>query len=148
MAQLAKQNTAPTHNQNNRGQLMALGNFVFEISTIAYQQIDRQNSWRHPGNDPVGADPTYQFTGRGAETFSFSGVIYREFSNPKALDTLRDMADTGEAFALVDGTGKVFGFYVIDDLSESQSFFDAKGQALRIDFNLKITLKAKREVRE
>lgn len=126
--------------QSNKGQLMALGDFVFELSTLVYQQIERSNTWRHPGSEPVGAPPVYQYTGQGAQTLSFSGVIYKEFSNLKALDTLREMADTGQVYVLVSATGKVFGFYVIDDLSETQSYFDANGEPLRVEFTLKLTL--------
>ena len=132
-----KESATPALKSN--GQLMALGDFVFEISSMAYQQLDRQNSWRHPGTDPVGAHPNYQFTGPGAETINISGIIYKEFSNPQALDTVREMADAGESYVLVSASGKVLGFYVIDDVTENQSFFNPDGEALRIEFSIKLT---------
>lgn len=138
MASKQLKEAAPSTHKGN-GQLMALGEFVFELSTMVYQQIDRQNSWRHPSTERVGARPAYQFTGPGAESFNLSGVIYKEFSNPKALDTLRDMADAGEAYVMVNAAGKVFGLYVIDDVSEQGSFFDREGNPLKIEFTLKLT---------
>lgn len=125
--------------QSNKGQLMALGDFVFELPQAVYQTIERSNTWRHPSSERVGAYPALQFTGPGLETFSFSGVIYKEFSNPGALDTLRDMADAGQSYVMVDATGKVFGQYVIDEVSEKSSYFDTDGIPLKVEFSVKIT---------
>lgn len=126
-------------NQSSKGQLMALGDFVFELPEAVYQTIERSNTWRHPSSERVGAYPAMQYTGPGLETFSFSGVIYKEFSNPGALDTLREMASVGEAYVMVDATGNVFGQYVIDEVSEKGSYFDTDGTPRKVEFSLKIT---------
>ena len=34
--------------------MMSLGMFVFGLTTLAYQDMQRQTSWRHPGNSRVG----------------------------------------------------------------------------------------------
>jgi len=119
--------------------LMSLGEFVFELSTLAFNQLQRQNDWRHASAEPVGAAPEYQPLGPGAETFQMSGTLYREFGNREGLDTLREMADTGEAFAMVDGTGKVYGMYVINTISETGSYLDLDGVPKKIEFSMRIT---------
>ena len=129
--------------QQGKTQLMTLGEFVFELSTLAYDQLQRQNNWKHANNDPVGADPVYQFTGAGEESFTIAGVMYTEFGNRKHFDTLREMADTGEAYVLIDATGKVYGRYAIIDLSENGTYFDGEGVAKKTEFSIKL-IRAKR----
>lgn len=125
--------------QSSKGQLMALGDFVFELPEAVYQTIERSNTWRHPSSERVGAYPAMQYTGPVLETFPFSGVIYKELSNPGSLDTLREMAGAGEAYVMVDATGKVFGKYVIDEVKEKDSYFDTDGTPLKVKFSVKIT---------
>lgn len=48
------------------------------------------------------------------------------------------MADTGEAYVLVDGAGNVYGAYVIAELNETQSYHTADGTPRRIEFQLTI----------
>lgn len=122
-----------------QSQLMTLGDFVFQLSTLAYEQLQRQNNWRHVNNDPVGADPAYQFTGAGEESFTISGVMYAEFGNRKDFDTIREMADCGEAYVLIDATGKVYGMYAIIELSESGTFFDKEGVPKKTEFSINLT---------
>ncbi len=55
-----------------------------------------------------------------------------------SLDTLRYMADTGKAWPLVEGTGKIYGTWVIENLSETRTLFFRDGQARRIEFTLSL----------
>lgn len=119
--------------------LMSLGEFVFEQTTLPYAQLARQNDWRHPGTDRVSAAPAYQSLGPGAETFAITGIVYAELGNREGLDTLRDMADAGDAYALVDAAGKVYGMYVINTISETGSYFNREGVAKKTEFTINIT---------
>lgn len=117
--------------------LMALGMYVFEIPTLAHDKLKRKASWSHAANARVGARDAIQFTGPGSETISLSGTVYAEIADGRVeIDTLRDMADTGEAWPLVDGLGTVYGDYVITDISEDHSFMIDGGKPLRIDFGI------------
>lgn len=120
------------------GQLMALGEFVFKLSTLAYSQFQRQNAWRHAKADRVGAKPAYQSLGPDEESFTFTGIMYSEFGNRKHFDTLREMADSGDAYAMVDAQGKVYGQYVIVDLSEQGTYFDDDGNQKKTEFSIKL----------
>lgn len=53
-----------------------------------------------------------------------------------SLDEIRAMANTGKAWALVEGTGRVYGLFVIESLSETRSVFFQDGTARRIEFSL------------
>lgn len=119
--------------------MMILGMFVFTMRTVAYQQLQRSTNWRHAGNDRVGDMPAYQFIGRGADTITLDGSIVPEFGVPMSISALRLMADTGRAFALIGGTGKVFGMYVITDIEETQRYFFKDGTPRQIDFSISLT---------
>ncbi len=56
-----------------------------------------------------------------------------------SLDALRTMADTGKAYPLVEGTGRILGAWVIESISETRTLFFRDGAARRIEFS--ITLK-------
>lgn len=120
--------------------LMTLGMFVFDLPTLTYTQLQRRSSWRHPTSDRVGARPKGQFAGAGEDDITLTGSLAPiAMGDADALDQLRDMAGTGEAFPLVDGTGRVFGAFVITGLDETQRGIMDNGQARVSDFT--ITLK-------
>lgn len=117
--------------------MLALGMFVFSMHTLAYQELQRQTDWRFASSNRVGAPPARQFVGRGDDKITLPGVILPELAgDPVSLDELRNMANTGRAWSLVDGTGGMLGLYVIESLSETQTLFFADGKARRIEFNL------------
>ena len=119
--------------------LMALGLFTFEIGTAAFQDLVRRTEWRHAETPRFGARPASQFLGPGAETFSLSGIVLPGLSGRhSAIRTLRDMAASGEAHALVDARGTVHGDCVIVSLDERQSEFLNTGEARRADFTLEL----------
>ena len=55
-----------------------------------------------------------------------------------SLDALRQMADTGKAWPMVEGTGRLCGLWVIESLSETRTLFFQDGAPRRIEFNLKL----------
>ncbi|WP_313473937.1 phage tail protein [Stutzerimonas kunmingensis] len=117
--------------------MMALGMFVFGLDTLAYQELQRQTDWRHPSTSRIGARPARQFIGPGEDAITLPGVLLAELAGDQAsLDELREMADTGKAYALVEGTGKVYGQFVIESLSEGRTLFFRDGAARRIEFTL------------
>jgi len=117
--------------------LMALGLFVFEISTLAYRELQRRTDWRHARTSRIGARDATQFVGPGEETICLQGAVYTEIADgPASLETLREMADQGEALPLVAGDGTVLGTYVITALDERHVVFHDDGCPRRIDFAL------------
>lgn len=117
--------------------LMALGMFLFEIGTLAYDEMQRKTDWQHARSQRVGARDATQFTGVGDETISLSGAVYAEITDGRvSLDDLRSMADDGEALPLVDGSGTVYGNFVITALDERHAFLMSDGRARRIDFGI------------
>lgn len=115
--------------------LMALGMFIFDLPTLAHDEMQRKASWRHARSTRIGARDATQFVGPGDETISLSGSVYAEITDGRvSIDDLRAMAGTGEAWPLVDGTGLIFGDYVIEGIDERHAFLMSDGRAQRIDF--------------
>jgi len=119
--------------------MMALGMFVFSLETLAYQEFQRQTAWRHGKTSRIGTNPARQFMGRDDDTITLPGVLLPALAGTQlSLDTLRYMADTGKAWPLVEGTGKIYGTWVIENLSETRTLFFRDGQARRIEFTLNL----------
>lgn len=117
--------------------MLALGMFVFSLDTLAYQELNRQTTWRHASSNRVGAQPARQFVGRGDDTITLPGVLLPELAGDvTCLDELREMANTGKTWPMVDGTGRMRGLYVIESLNEGQTLFFRDGTSRRIDFTL------------
>ena len=120
--------------------MMALGMFIFSLPTLAYQELQRQTDWRHPSSNRVGTNPARQFAGRGDDIITLPGVVLPELAGtPISLDALRYMADTGKAWPLVEGTGRILGIWVIESITETRSLFFQDGAARRIEFSIKLT---------
>jgi len=117
--------------------MLSLGMFVFSLSTLAYQELQRQTNWRHASNSRVGAPPALQFVGRGDDTITLPGIILPELAGSVlSLDALRLMANTGKAWPMVEGTGRIYGLWVIESLSETKTVFFRDGTSQRIEFTL------------
>ena len=120
--------------------LMALGQFIFSLQTLPYDELKRSNSWRHPSNSRVGARAARQFVGVGDDTITLSGWIAPELTGKySSISELRIMGDLGRPYALVAGTGEVFGQYVIESLNETGTLHYPDGTPRRIAFDLQIT---------
>lgn len=121
--------------------MMALGMFVFSLRTASYQELKRVTNWRHPSNSRVGAAPAYQFVGKGEDTITLQGVIYHEITGSRnTLDIVRQMGDTGKAYTLIEGTGKIYGLVIINDLEEGRTYFFKDGAARKTEFTIKLTI--------
>ena len=117
--------------------MLSLGMFVFSLSTLAYQELQRQTNWRHASNSRVGPPPALQFVGRGDDTITLPGIILPELAGSVlSLDALRLMANTGKAWPMVEGTGRIYGLWVIESLSETKTVFFRDGTPRRIEFTL------------
>lgn len=116
--------------------LMALGMFVFELPGIVFSELDRKTDWRHGQTSRVGARAANQFLGPGEDVVTLTGSIPIELGDAAQLDTLREMGDSGEAFPLVDGRGKVHGGHVLLDLSEKQKHHLADGTPRLTEFSM------------
>lgn len=115
--------------------MMSLGVFIFSIPTAAYQQLQRSSAADFGQNKRVGRRAASQFLGPGDDTITLSGTLHPGFTGGKEnLDLLRRMMNGGKAYALMDGTGAMLGYWTIRSVGETQSIFLQEGAARQIDF--------------
>ena len=119
--------------------MMKLGDFAFGIETAAYQTLARKNSWRWVEQARISRKPAQQAIGPGTEKLTIAGRIYPHWKGGLGqLPALRAVADQMQPQILVDGTGRVWGKFVITKLVETQKHINEQGQPHRQDFNLEI----------
>ncbi len=120
--------------------MLALGLFVFSIDTIAFGELQRRTDWRHGSAERFRAAPAWQFLGPGGDTVTLPGVLMPGLVGDKAaLDRLRAMAATGDAWPLVESSGTIMGQYIILAVDERRSNFLPGGAAKRIEFTIDLS---------
>lgn len=121
--------------------LMCLGQFAFTTDTLTFTQIQRQRTWQYADNAVATGRKKRQFIGSGDDNISLPGLIYQEygFGNRVAIDDLAAMADTGQGFVLVDGSGYLYGVYTIDSIDETKQILLFNGVPRKIDFTIKLS---------
>lgn len=121
--------------------LMAFGQFVFETDTLSFTELQRQRTWNHASNAVAQGRAKRQYIGVGDETVSLSGLIYEAqgFGKRQSVDDLAMMADRGSPYVLVDGSGYLYGVYIIEGLDETRSVLTFNGVPRKIDFSIKLT---------
>lgn len=117
--------------------MMCLGMFVFSLSTAAYQELQRKTSWKYASNARMGTRDAKQATGLGDDTITLSGWIAPELTGSAlSLDALRVMGNMQKSWLLVEGTGRVYGTFIIMDLNEGKTHLKSNGEARRIEFSI------------
>ncbi|WP_164240677.1 phage tail protein [Stenotrophomonas maltophilia] len=119
--------------------MMTYGQFVFSLSTAAYEQLQRQMTWRHASSERLGARPARQYVGPGDDSISLQGTLVAELvGDLQVLDTLRELGDQGKPQALVEGSGRVYGAYLLVGLSETRKEFFHDGTPRLIEFQMQL----------
>lgn len=119
--------------------MMSFGTFVFSLSTLAFQELQRSQSWRFGASERIGARAALQYLGEGEDTIELSGMLAPELTGTRdSLNTLRELAADGQALPLVDGAGVVYGNFVLTGLRESGSIFFSDGTPRRIEFAISL----------
>jgi phage protein U len=120
--------------------MMSLGQFVFSLPTLAYQQLQRRTSWKHPNTPRVGSRDARQYAGQGDDSITMTGWFAPDqgIGDLSSLTELRNMGDDGDAYALVDGAGNVYGAFVIEGIDEGQTLHQRDGTPRRVEFTLSL----------
>ena len=121
--------------------LMSLGQFLFKIDTLSFTEIQRQRAWIYAENEVAAGRAKKQYTGVGSDTITLPGLIYEEygFGYRFAVDELATMASTGQGFVLMDGSGYLYGVYVIDNIDETKTYLLDNGVPRKVDFTIKLS---------
>ena len=120
--------------------LAALGLFVFDMNSTLFEELTRRRDWRHQRTERFGLLPASQYTGPGEDRITITGTLVPEIAGSyAAITTLASMAETGDAYTLVNGAGTVFGQFTIDSLEEKWSNLIDVGIPRVIGFTLDLS---------
>jgi len=119
--------------------MMVLGDFVFSLPTMVYQELARRTAWSFGRNKRIGARDGVQFLGPGEDTINLAGyLVPGVVGDASSIERLRALAGKGEPQPLVGGDGTVFGPRLILSLEERRSHLYGDGSARRYDFSAEL----------
>ena len=119
-------------------QQMALGGFIFGLaSNFPYETLDRKSSGGWVSLDIISSKPMSHNTGQGLETLRLSGKAQWAEGMAK-VEELRTMINARVPYVLVDGTGRVWGRWRIEDVSESQKRVLDDGTSTLLEWTLEL----------
>lgn len=120
--------------------MMVYGMFVFTLRTAPYQTLQHSQSWRHVKNDRVNASAGWQYIGPGDDNITLEGVLYPEITGGNlSLAALNSIGFAGRPWPLIEGTGLIYGMYVMTGLDRGKSEFDRYGNPKKIEFTLSLS---------
>lgn len=120
--------------------MLTLGLFVFQLQTIPYQSLQRNIDYRWPSNSRVGQRPALQFLGIEEDKITLSGELLPEITGGRlSLLMLETMADQGKAWPLIEGSGTIYGVYVVNSISQTKTELFSDGTARKIAFTVTLT---------
>lgn len=120
--------------------MMVFGMFVFMLRTTPYQQLQHSQEWRHVKNERVNQSACWQYIGAGDDNITLSGVLYPEITGGNlSLSALETVGYAGRPWPLIEGTGRIYGMYVLTRLERGKSEFDRFGNPKKIEFTLSLS---------
>lgn len=128
------------------GHVLNLGGALFQIATAGLNDLERQQSFSWVSKERINRRPALEYTGRGEETITLSGVIYPHFEpygtsqvvGIRQVEKFYKMAEQGVPYELVSGDGRAFGLFVIADVREKQAVFFDNGTFRYQEFTLSL----------
>lgn len=119
-------------------QQMALGSFIFGLSgNFAYSTLQRKSDGGWTNIDILTSKPKSSQTGQGLQVLIIGGKsMYAQAMD--RLDELRALQALREPLPLVDGIGRNWGLWRINNLTENQSLVIDDGTAMVIDWTIEL----------
>lgn len=116
---------------------MALGPFMFHSLRFGFSGIGRDLSTRWADIQTVGGLNRLQWTGGDGDRAVVEGVVFpEEFGGLTQIEGVRAAAMSGTVLPMVSLAGNVHGLFVIEGVSEDQSFHDRHGQPRKDVFRI------------
>lgn len=117
----------------------SIGEYQFSLNTAVAQTLDRTTEQRWGRHALFGQHEALQDLGPGADTITLAGVIYPHWRGGTGqIEAMRQTANLGEPLMLVDGSGTVYGWWVIESIDEKAGEFAALGVPRKQEFSMKL----------
>ena len=142
---------------------MILGDFQFNIKTMAPNSMTRTTEYNWSDTERVGDLPNLQNLGVSKDQIEIEGVFYPKFNKEnsvtntignsvtsKIMNFLNFSENSGYsnieairssdlckiASNLINDNGEILGKFVISSIKETQSYFDRNGKPQKVEFTL------------
>lgn len=119
--------------------LFQLGGMQFSVMPVNIAEVERETGSDYAAKDVVGSARPREFTGIADEKIKLKGVLFpHKFGGGSGLAALQIMAQAGEPQMLIRGDGGVFGWYVIERVTDTHTFIDLAGVGRMIEFEIEL----------
>ncbi|MDW2310639.1 phage tail protein [Vibrio sp. 1075] len=120
--------------------MLSLGGFKFNIDAAAYNELVRTWQWRWNSQSRIGQSDLLQYTGKAPVKISLNGQISTTFREVgiHQIETLAEMGNEYKPQLLVSGLGDVMGYWVMTDLTETNTKFIKGGLPRHQSFTLEL----------
>src|SRR5579871_3694566 len=121
--------------------LYTLGALAFQVTPWSMNSVAAGRAADWAPKDIIGAMRPREFVGVGDEKIEFTGKLFpHTFPDRKnSRQLLDDMRRSGSPYHLMRGDGKNMGWYVIESVTEEESFLDRKGLGRVYDYTISLT---------
>lgn len=117
-----------------------LGSIEFSVKAGTFSTLSRNTRWRVDKPEPMQGLGVPTSRGRADDTLTIDGTSYPGYSgNLSTVERLREAGDAGEPLLLVDGEGGIFGYWMVEGVTEKKGPFMPTGIERRADWSLTLT---------
>lgn len=118
--------------------ILRYGLFSFRPSAGSFEKLNRKIGYRLEEVERIGRKPAVQIAGSQLQSIDISGTWFPEFQNSWNFEKLQLQAALELPLPLMAATGKFYGLYLMESLSQTEEFFDANANEGKQSFSLKL----------
>ena len=119
--------------------LYQLGAIQFQVVPVNISEVSRETGSDFAAKDVMGAPRPREYVGEADERLTFAGTLFpQKFGGLSGIDALQAIARAGQPQMLMRGDGSVFGWYVIEKVTDKQSYLDIAGVGRMIEFEIEL----------
>jgi phage protein U len=116
-----------------------VGPLQFSITPLNAHAIDRAASTDYAKKDVIGRRRVYEHTGEGDDRVTVRGLLFPyKLGGLGSLTLAHTIREQGQPQMVVRGDGRVFGWYVITEVSEKHTYLagDGVGQQVEVELTM------------
>lgn len=107
---------------------MSLGSFPFSAIGFSYRTVGVSLDTKWAAIPVAGREDVLQWTGPTSKSFSIRGVLFPIADGGLSLlQGIQAAAEAGEPMMLVSRGGNIFGYHVVERITEDRDFIDRSG---------------------
>ena len=120
--------------------LYSIGTITLDTRPFSVDDVERSGSADFAVKPLIGSLPGREFMGEGDEKLSISGqLLPSKIGGLTELEALHAMRRSGQRLPVMRGDGKMFGWFVIEDIRESHSQLLANGIGFTVKHTISLT---------